>query len=75
MHGFFHSREFLSRELADEEFVRILYNTFLDREYDENGLADWTQRLADGMSRDECIAGFADSPEFRSIMARYGIRE
>ena len=75
MHGFFHSKEFLGRKLEDEEFVRILYNTFLDREYDENGLADWTGRLKDGMSRDECIAGFADSPEFRSIMARYGIKE
>ena len=72
MHGFFHSIEFQRRELADEDFVRILYKTFLDREYDENGLAYWLDKLTEGMSRDACIAGFADSAEFRAVMARYG---
>ena len=73
MHGFFHSPEFLAKELPDEEFVPILYRTFLDREYDTGGLAYWLKYLSEGNERDACIAGFADSVEFRRLMTSFGI--
>ena len=72
--GFLHSREFQNKNLSDEEYVQVLYRVFLDREYDEAGLRDWTGHLANGMSRDEVMKGFANSAEFALIMARYGIK-
>lgn len=72
--GFFHSREFLNKNTTDEEFVKILYRTFLNREYDEEGLHYWIGRLSSGESRDTVIAGFADSREFADFMAKYGLK-
>ena len=71
--GFFHSQEFANRNLSDEEFVKVLYETFLDRAYDEVGLKGWVGRLHNGESRDTVIAGFANSREFANLMAKYGL--
>ena len=71
--GFFHSKEFLDKNLSDEEFVKLLYRTFLGREYDNNGLKYWLNKLAGGNSRDEVMYGFAYSKEFTDIMKKYGL--
>lgn len=71
--GFFHSSEFTNKNLSNEDFVKILYRTFLDREYDQAGLTDWIHALNSGKSRDEVIAGFANSKEFGELMAGYGL--
>lgn len=72
--GFFESPEFLNKELDDEEYVKVLYETFLGREYDEWGLSDWTDKLKKGeMSRDEVLRGFSYSEEFAIIMKEYGL--
>ena len=72
--GFFHSPEFMKKNTGNEEYVNILYHTFLGREADEAGFRDWTGRLAKGASRDSVLIGFANSREFANIMAEYGIR-
>lgn len=72
--GFFHSQEFINKNLSDEEFVKVLYRTFLNREYDEVGFQDWTTQLKNGVSRDEVIKGFAYSDEFIKIKASYGLK-
>lgn len=71
--GFFHSQEFLNKRTTNSEFVKILYRTFLGREYDTVGYNDWMNKLRSGVSRDEIIKGFAYSQEFRDIMASYGL--
>lgn len=71
--GFFHSPEFTSKNYNNEDYVKILYRTFLGREYDDAGLADWVGRLNAGESRDEVLRGFSDSEEFSNIMAEYGL--
>lgn len=72
--GFFHSQEFLEKNLNDEEYVHILYRTFLGRQADETGLADWLDRMKNqGWSRDDVLEGFAGSQEFIGIMAEYGL--
>ena len=72
--GFFHSQEFLRKNLSNEEYVKVLYRTFLGREYDAAGLADWTGQLNSGAkSRDEVLRGFSDSVEFADIMRQYGL--
>lgn len=72
--GFFHSQEFTNKNLNNTDFVKVLYRTFLGREYDDAGLADWVGKLDRGeQNRDQVMAGFAYSPEFNNIMAQYGI--
>lgn len=70
---FFHSQEFLNKNLDDEEYIKRLYRTFLNRELDESGFAYWKNELRTGKSRDKVLEGFADSTEFRKIMSEYGL--
>ena len=71
--GFFQSAEFLNKEVSDQEFVKILYQTFFDRAYDEAGYQDWCNRLQNGWGRDDVIRGFADSKEFANLIKEYGL--
>ena len=72
LNGFMHSPEFVNKNLNDTELVKVLYRTFLDREADQGGLSAWVQALQQGNDRDTVAAGFANSPEFANIMAKYG---
>lgn len=72
--GFFHSAEFLNQRLTNEEYVKVLYRTFLDREYDAAGLRYWLGNLNSGaMSRDKVLQGFSNSAEFQKMMKDYGL--
>ncbi|MCJ7874807.1 DUF4214 domain-containing protein [Phaeobacter sp. J2-8] len=66
--GFVGSPEFQAQfgGLDNAEFVTLLYNNVLGRDPDATGLANWTGRLEDGMTRAEVVRGFSDSPEFRA---------
>ena len=70
--GFMHSDEFLNKNLNDTEFLKVLYRTFLGREFDQGGLEYWLSKMAAGMTRDKVAEGFAASQEFAAIMANYG---
>ena len=72
--GFFHSQEFRNRNLNNTEYIKVLYQTFLGREYDKNGLNYWLKELNSGKSVDYVLSGFANSKEFSNIMASYGIK-
>ena len=66
--GFVSSAEFQARYGATDSngFVTLLYNNVLDRDPDAGGLAAWLDRLdAQGWSRPQVVAGFAQSLEFR----------
>ena len=71
--GFFESREFTNRNLSDEAFVKVLYQTFMDRDYDATGLKYWTDKLKAGEKRSTVIDGFSKSQEFSNIKASYGL--
>ena len=72
--AFFHSKEFREKNLSNEQFVEVCYQTFLDRSSDSAGKEYWLQVLARGKSRDEVMYGFAHSKEFKEIMSRYGLK-
>ena len=73
--GFFFSNEFRGKTLTDEEYVQILYRTFLGREADPSGLAGWKAVLEKGEEgRDDIINGFADSAEFAGILESFGLK-
>ncbi len=48
----------------DAAFVSAMYGNVLDRIPDQNGLAFWTEYLADGGSRGELILLVSNAPEF-----------
>ncbi len=72
-YGFVFSDEVLEKNLSNEEFVDMLYKTFLDRDADAEGKAVWVQNLVDGMTRKQVFKGFVDSLEYTDICGRYGI--
>lgn len=72
--GFFESKEFLDKNLCNEEYVKVLYRTFLNRECDAEGLSDWVSKLDTGvMTRKEVLKGFSYSEEFSNMMKEYGL--
>lgn len=71
--SFFRSPEYLAKNTDDEKYISALYLTFMDREADSDGLRYWKEMIVNGKSREEVLAGFAQSDEFKEIMRRYGL--
>ena len=72
--NFIFSEEFILKNLSDEEYVQILYRTFMGREADEGGLAAWVNVLESGREdRAKVLGGFSDSVEFAEILASFGL--
>lgn len=72
--GFFHSNEFVLKNLSNEDYVTTLYHTFFDREPDPLGYADWLSQLESGSSnRDVVLMGFSHSTEFAALKAEFGL--
>jgi len=71
---FFTSAEFKGFKTSDEEYVRRLYTTFMDREPEASEVAYWAGEIAAGrQTRDSVLAFFGSSEEFTAICAKYGI--
>ena len=66
-------KEFQQKGLNNEEYVKVLYRTFFDREYDKEGLDYWLGQLAAGKDRDYVLNEFANSKEFAQVKAAYGL--
>ncbi|MBR6381329.1 MAG: DUF4214 domain-containing protein [Lachnospiraceae bacterium] len=70
---FVHSEEFTAKNLDDGAYVTVLYQMFLGRTPDADGLAYWTGVLErQELTRDDLLTGFADSPEFEALIAQFG---
>ncbi len=70
---FIQSKEYINKNLSDDEYVENLYKALMGRASDEGGKSNWLYALANGMTRDEVFAGFANSKEFDDICKKYGI--
>ena len=68
---FFSSKEFRLKGLSNEEYVKTLYRTMMDREAEEEGLKTWTTQLQNGKSRAWVFKQFCDSAEFQALCAAY----
>jgi len=72
--NFFKSEEFLNLHLKDDEYIRRLYTTFMDREPEGSEVAYWAGEIAnDNQNRDSILAFFGQSEEFTAICRKYGI--
>jgi hypothetical protein len=65
---FFKSSEYTGKGKSDEEYIRDLYLTFLQREPDQGGWDFWTGYLTSGASRDLVMNYFVFSNEFNTYM-------
>lgn len=72
-YGFVFSNEFTSKNLSDEEYIKVLYRLFLNREADTSGLQSWKQVMVSGKGRLHVFEGFSDSKEFKELCDSYGI--
>ncbi len=71
--GFVYSKEYIGKNVSDEEYLNMLYRVFLDREADAEGLDTWLGLMEQGLSRDYVFRGFVQSPEYTNICQSYGI--
>ena len=68
------SQEFVSRNLSSGEYMTVLYRTFLDREPDAAGLANWTNALNNNViTRAEVASFFATQSSWNNILSIYGL--
>ncbi len=65
---FVFSAEFQGKLPGNEEFIRILYRLYFDREPGADELAGWVKMLENGASLEEIVNGFAGSAEFKAIV-------
>ncbi|MCQ2529303.1 MAG: DUF4214 domain-containing protein [Saccharofermentans sp.] len=72
--GFFFSAELVNQKISNEEYVKRLYLTFMDREPDGAGYKAWVDALNKGASREKVFAGFVNSTEWANICLKYGIK-
>ena len=70
---FFFAPEFVNKKLSNTEYVKVLYRTFMGREYDKGGLDYWVGRLNRGESRKSVLEAFAGCPEFKNIVKSFGL--
>jgi len=71
--GFICSKEFAEKNLNNEEYVKVLYETFFGRSADADGLKYWVDILNSGKPRTEVLAGFVNSREFSNVCDESGI--
>ena len=71
--GFIFTPEFENKNIDNETYVNILYNTCLDRDADADGLDYWVNYLNNHLSREFVLRGFIESREFSNICSTYGI--
>lgn len=72
--GFLGSQEFLDKQTDDSTYVTCLYRIFFDREPDVNGFRSWLDKLSEGASREDILAGFINSVEWANVCVRFGIK-
>jgi len=60
------NKEFINKNLSNEDFIKVLYLGLLNREPEEDGLKNWTAGLSLGaVDRFEVIDRFLNSEEFK----------
>ena len=69
------SKEFNDRKLSDEDFLKVLYKTFFDRnvEDDKDGFDFWMNSLKT-QGRDVVVDCFINSTEWCNVCATYGVK-
>ena len=71
--NFFFSPEMNAKNLSNDKYIELLYNTMMGRPSDDAGKAYWLGNMNSGMTKEQVLNGFIVSPEFTGICETYGI--
>ncbi len=73
--GFIFSAEFINKNLNDDQFVHVLYETYFDRsaDNDADGYNYWMNELKNGKTRSDVVDGFSGSVEFDNLVKSFGL--
>lgn len=72
VYGFVFSKEYTERRESDEDYIKMLYTTILNREADSAGLEKWCGQ-AKLFSRRYVLRGFIQSGEFSQMCSDYEV--
>lgn len=70
-YGFTHSPEFArlyGANVSDQVYIANLYRNALHREAEPEGMQYWTDKLQNGMTREQVLLGFSESPENKAAV-------
>ena len=73
LYGFFNSQEILDKELSYEDLVTLMYQVVLLREPEEEEVAAWAAKMREGMTFNQVLAGFVNSPEGEANFDAWGL--
>ena len=59
--------------LSDNDFIAFLYTTLLNRPHEPEGYAGWQEQMGLGMTREELVNHFVNSPEFAGICTLFNV--
>ena len=71
--GFVFSNEYKNRLPSNEVYVMMLYRAILGREYEDEGLDFWVEKLDYTNSREHVLNGFMNSREFAAKCVSAGL--
>ena len=66
------SKEATEHSKSYGSYIKMLYRAIYDREADEDGFNYWKTFMDFGVTRQEVLEGFLNSPEFDELCQRYG---
>ncbi len=67
------STELKNKKLTNREFVKRMYQTFLDRTPSSNEITRWAKTLDNGCTYEYILGRFVASAEFKKLVTNYGI--
>ena len=70
--AFIFTPEFQKKKLTNDQYIKVLYQTFMGRNADAAGLKYWKSELKT-KSRKQVLRSFASCAEFQKIMKSFGL--
>jgi beta-N-acetylglucosaminidase len=74
VYGFVDSEEFISYNVSNTDFVKILYKAILGRTGSDEEMQGWIAYLNETGDRDYIVDGFLNSEEFNALLEQYGLK-
>lgn len=73
--GFLNSQELTNKNLSNEEFIDIMYQTMFNRQADSGGRNDWLEKMRNGRTKQSVMFGFFQSQEFKNLTDSFGVNQ
>ena len=67
--GFLFSNEFKSKNIGNEDLVKILYRVYMNRDTDPEGMKTWMEKLDGGMELKDVLDSLAKTSEYKKVIS------